>query len=103
MKLKLDENLGRLCAELFRQAGLEVMTVPGQDLCSTADRDLIALCRAEGKTLVTLDLDFANPLLFKPSRYAGIAVLRLPARAAPAHLTDAVRTLISGLPLLAAR
>jgi hypothetical protein len=27
--------------------------------------------------LVTLDLDFSNPLLFKPSEYSGIAALRL--------------------------
>lgn len=39
---------------------------------------LIELCRQEGRAIVTLDLDFANPLRFKPSHFSGIAVLRLP-------------------------
>ena len=41
---------------------------------------------------MTLDLDFANPLQFTPSRGAGIAVLRLPPRPAAGDLFDAVRT-----------
>ena len=46
---------------------------------------------------MNLDLDFANPLLFTPSRYAGIAVLRLPAMPAYEHLVTAVQTLVRGL------
>jgi len=34
MKLKLDENLGRSVAELFRQAGHDTTTVPSEGLCS---------------------------------------------------------------------
>ena len=97
MKLKLDENLGKQCAQLFRQAGLEVATVSEQRLWSTPDRDLIEHCRAEERVLVTLDLDFANPLVFQPSSYRGIAVLRLPRKPSHSHLVDAVRTLIAGL------
>jgi predicted nuclease of predicted toxin-antitoxin system len=33
---------------------------------------------AEGRTLVTLDLDFANPLRFSPHDTAGVVVLRVP-------------------------
>ena len=50
-----------------------------------------------GRCLVTLDQEFGNPLLFKPSEYPGIAVLRLPPRPTPDDLLDVVRTLISGL------
>jgi len=54
-------------------------------------------CLHEGRGLVTLDLDFSNPLLFPPRKYAGIAVLRLPRKPEVYDLLDGVRTLISGL------
>jgi Domain of unknown function (DUF5615) len=47
--------------------------------------------------LITLDLDFSNPLRFRPADYPGIAVLRLPPRPSPANLSDAMRTLLAGL------
>ena len=72
-------------------------TVPAQRLCGATDAELIAVCSAENRGIVTLDLDFGNPLLFRPANYAGIAVLRLPARPMPDDLLDAIRTLIAGL------
>ena len=97
MKLKLDENLGIRAAELLRQAGHDVSTVPEQNLCSTPDKELFALCRNEQRCLVTLDLDFGNPLLFRPQEYSGIAVLRLPSKPSPNDLYETIATLIGGL------
>lgn len=85
MKLKLDENLGASVCQLMRAAGHDVATVPEQGLCSTSDADLIAHCRREKRALVTLDLDFGNPLVFHPPDYSGIAVLRLPRKASHQH------------------
>jgi len=97
VRLKLDENLGRRGVELFRNAGHNVSTVVEQGLAGAQDRRLIEICREERRCLVTLDLDFGNPLIFRPSDYAGIAVLRLPTRTIPEDLLDTVRTLIAGL------
>lgn len=40
MRLKLDENLGKSLADVLRQAGHEVATVPDQGLFGTEDRTL---------------------------------------------------------------
>lgn len=97
MNLKLDENLGHTAAELFAQAGHGVETVRGQRLSGASDEKVIAACQSEKRCLVTLDRDFSNPLLFNPSEYAGIAVLRLPAKPSHNDLLLACRTLITAL------
>lgn len=97
MKIKLDENLGERGAALFRAAGHDVASVPQQQLCGASDRQLIDVCRSEGRCLVTLDLDFSNPIVFQPSGYCGIAVIRLPRYAMIAELFDACAVLIKGL------
>lgn len=62
MKLKLDENLGSRLQQLFQQRGHEVVTVADEQLCSASDETLIRTCQRERRCLVTLDLDFGNPL-----------------------------------------
>jgi predicted nuclease of predicted toxin-antitoxin system len=97
MKLKLDENLGHRIAEFFRAAGHDAVTVKGQGLAGHPDRRIFDECQQERRCLVTLDLDFANPLLFKPGETSGIAVLRLPGKPNHEDLVRASRTLIAGL------
>lgn len=97
MKLKLDENIGQRGINILKQAGHDVSTVVEQGLASTPDENLIEVCGQENRCLVSLDLDFSNPLRFKPSNYSGIAILRLPPRPEPQDLLDALRTLVGGL------
>jgi hypothetical protein len=78
VRLKLDENLGHAAVLLFTAAGFDVATVFEQALTSATDDELYRACQAEGRVLVTLDLDFANPLRFDPAAGAGIAVMRVP-------------------------
>lgn len=97
MRLKLDENLGKAAARVLQSAGYDVQTVLEQGLSSANDRDVIAACQTERRCLVTLDLEFGNPLVFNPAEYAGIAVLRLPGRPSHQDIVEACQTLVSRL------
>ncbi|MEX0717451.1 MAG: DUF5615 family PIN-like protein [Planctomycetaceae bacterium] len=97
MRLKLDENLGHAAAELFRQSAHDVETVFTEGLSGAVDEEIIAACRREDRGLVTLDLDFSNPLVFHPGDCSGIMVLRLPSKPSHDDLLVACRTLIRAL------
>jgi predicted nuclease of predicted toxin-antitoxin system len=97
MRLKLDENLGPLAANLLRRSGHDVETVPSENMRSAPDRVLLESCRRERRCLITLDLDFGNPLLFRPTAYPGIAVLRMPPKPSHDDLLACVATLNNAL------
>jgi hypothetical protein len=97
MNFKLDENFGSRCAELLRGGGHDVATVFGQQMSGAADSALLARCHQERRCLVTLDLDFANPLRFPPAEFSGIAVVRLPRQATHSDLIAAVTTLVDAV------
>lgn len=78
LSFKLDENLGKKAADYLHSAGHDVSSVVAQDLSGSSDQTLIEICRVENRCLVTLDLDFANPINFPPQRFTGIIVLRPP-------------------------
>jgi predicted nuclease of predicted toxin-antitoxin system len=98
MKFKLDENLGCAASRYLEDTGCDVSTVRLQNLCGTADRNLIDVCASEGRCLVTLDLDFSNPLQFPPEQYAGIIVLRLPKQPSVEDIVDSLKTLAAAVP-----
>ncbi len=66
-------------------------------MMSASDAQLIEACAAERRCLVTLDLDFANPLRFPPERYAGVVVLRLGARPSASDIESSVAHLARAL------
>jgi len=97
VKLKLDENLGKLPVQAFLDAGHDIKTVKSQQLSGAKDRHLISVCKEEGRCPVILDIDFGNPLLFPPEDYFGVAVPRVPARLSFSGILDGCQTLIKAI------
>ena len=76
MKLKLDENFDvRLVPDLIKE-GFDADTVVAEGLKGNPDETIYETCNAVGRTLITLDLDFSNPLRFPPDVSEGIVVTR---------------------------
>ncbi len=76
MRFKLDENLPLEAAALLRDAGHEADTVYDESLAGADNPAVIGAARADGRTLVTLDGDFADIRTYPPSDSAGVLVLR---------------------------
>jgi predicted nuclease of predicted toxin-antitoxin system len=77
LNFKIDENLPAECAALLRNEGFGADTVAEEGLAGADDAVVASRVRAEGRVLMTLDLDFANIQAYPPSTHAGIIVLRL--------------------------
>jgi predicted nuclease of predicted toxin-antitoxin system len=97
MRLKLDENLGFRWRDRLREVGHDVDTVIDEKLSGASDVSVLEAAVAAFQALVTLDVDFANPLRFPPHRTPGIAVLRVHDRPGRQEIDLAFTTLIDGL------
>ena len=76
MRFKLDENLNPDLASILRAGGHDTDTVLDEHISGVSDDVIYATCRNVKRALVTLDMDFSNPLRFPPSVTEGIIVLR---------------------------
>lgn len=77
MKFKLDENLPADLATYLSEAGHDVEDVVAEGLGGEEDPPVLARATAEGRMLLTFDLDFADVRRYPPGRHAGIVVFRL--------------------------
>ena len=77
MRFKLDENLPADLANRLREAGHDVMDVIEEGLSGEDDPPVLNAAAAEGRTLMTFDLDFADIRQYPPGSHAGIVVFRL--------------------------
>jgi predicted nuclease of predicted toxin-antitoxin system len=97
VRFKLDENLDLRLAPLIEQAGHNVESVKAEGLSGCDDQTIYETCVREDRVLLTLDLDFSNPIRFPPRPTAGIVVLRPPR----AVLPQIRATLVAAIPELA--
>jgi Domain of unknown function (DUF5615) len=72
MRFKVDENLHDDIAEALRSKGHDAVTVHDQHMRGDPDSRLGEVCRAEGRAIVSLDLDFANVRDYPPEDYPGV-------------------------------
>ena len=73
MKFLADENFPRLAIELLRVAGFDVAW-SGDTHAGATDREVLRLCAAEKRTLLTFDKDFGE-LAFKAALPATCGIL----------------------------
>jgi len=97
MRFKLDENFGTRTQRLFQEAAHEAQTVRSEELQGCSDSRLYEACRAEGRCLITLDLDFADVIRFPPADMAGIVVIRVPRNPSLELLEQLVRQFLRAL------
>lgn len=87
MRFKVDENLHEDVAALLAGRGHDAQTVREEGLRGSLDAILADHCWQESRTLVTLDLDFADIRQYPPQSTAGIIVLRVSNQSRPHILT----------------
>lgn len=85
-KFKIDENLPVEVADMLKAAGHDAMTILDQSMVGELDPKVASVCKAEGRALVTLDLDFSDIRTYPPAEFPGIIVLRPRNQAKPTVL-----------------
>ncbi len=76
MKLKLDENLPRDLRATLRRLENDVSTVADEGLLSQPDPVIGAAAKAEGRLLLTLDVEFGDLRKYPPGSHPGIILFR---------------------------
>jgi predicted nuclease of predicted toxin-antitoxin system len=77
MRFNVGENLHDDIAVALRSRGHDAMTVHDQSMRGSSDARLSEVCRAEGRAIISFDLDFANVRDYPPGDYPGLIALRL--------------------------
>ena len=75
MKFKIDENLPIEAATLLQAATHDALTVHDQNLRGQPDPKLREICVAEGRALITFELDFSDLRTYRGT--PGCILLRL--------------------------
>lgn len=93
MKLKLDENLSHYLKPRLAALGHDVTTTADEGLLSRPDTTVAAAAAAEGRMLLTLDLEFADLRKYPPGSHPGMIVFR-PRTFGPLSVNRAVEAFV---------
>jgi predicted nuclease of predicted toxin-antitoxin system len=96
--VKLDENLGEAHLRLLRESGYDADTVPDQRISGATDELWWSKVVADGRFLITLDLDFSDVRRFQPETHPGILLVRARSASRSAVL-EVLRRVIAERPL----
>ena len=96
MRFKLDENLPPEASTFLNNTGHDALTVWDQGLQGRPDSQIASVCQEERRTLITLDLDFADIRSYPPKQYSGLIVMRLSSQ----YRGHVIRVLRGLLPIL---
>ncbi len=78
MRFKLDENLDARLPAWLASLGHDAESVRTERMSGASDEEVFRVAVREKRCLVTLDLDFSDPLRFPSTDSAGTIVLRVP-------------------------
>lgn len=78
MKIKLDENLPDGLVPLLIELGHDTDTVFAERLAGSDDSTVWQAAQADGRFLITQDLDFSDARKYKPGTHHGLMLVRLP-------------------------
>jgi len=78
VRIKLDENLPAGLVPLLAALGHDVDTVPAEGIGGKDDDIVWRTAQADGRFLVTQDLDFSDARKYAPGTHHGLLLVRLP-------------------------
>lgn len=100
--VKLDENLGRAHMAFLIDRGYEADRVHDQGMSGASDEVVWAKVVAEGRFLITLDLDFSDVRRYTPGSHPGILLIR-PRNKSRFGVLEVLRRVMDEQPLEALR
>jgi predicted nuclease of predicted toxin-antitoxin system len=77
VRIKLDENVPSRAIEVFAHHGHDVDTVREEGLAGCSDGEIWEAAKADGRLLVTQDLDFSDIRRYRPGTHPGLLLVRL--------------------------
>jgi len=96
VSFKVDENLPVEATTLLQGAGYDALSVHDQKMVGSTDDKIADICQAEGRAIVTLDLDFADIRVYPPEDYHGLIILRLDRQDKP-HVLEILERVLEKL------